>query len=68
MFSISISYYTDKAVGREYIYNYPFETLLVGIKSVWLKVQNVGRNNYWKTTLLSNKKIEKTGTYSDIFN
>ena len=67
MFGISISYYVDKALGREYIYNYLFETPLVGIKSVWLKVQNIGRNNHWKTTILSNKKIEKTGTYSDIF-
>jgi len=34
MFGISISYYADKAIGREYIYNYLFETPLVGIKSV----------------------------------
>jgi hypothetical protein len=46
MFDISISYYFDKAIGREYIYNYLFETLLVDIKSVRLKVQNVGLNNY----------------------
>ena len=68
MFDISIGYYVDKIIGRKYIYNYPFKTPLVGIKSVWLNVQNVGRNNYWITRIFSNKKIEKTVTYSDIFN
>jgi hypothetical protein len=46
MFGISISYYVDKAIVRQYIENNLFETPLLGTKSVLLKVQNIGHNNY----------------------
>ena len=53
MFGISISYYVDKAIGRKYIYNYLFETLLVGIKSVGLKVKIL------VVTIIENHNIEQ---------